>query len=76
MLSEQEKIECKQNRLDMIKDIRTLMVASGKKFDIKVARRMSSANAVNSKLGTDIKDNDLHYQEYRDRLLRIWLSEL
>lgn len=76
MLNEQEKIECKQNRLEMLKDIRTLTVVKNRKFDIKTARRMCSAHAVNNALGTEVKDSDLYYQKYRDKLLRVWFEAL
>jgi len=76
MMSEQEKIDCKQNRLNMIKDIRTLAVAKRKKFDIKMARRMCSTQAINTALSIEDKENDLNYNKYRDKLLVVWLDAL
>lgn len=76
MLSEDQKLQCKQNRLDMLKDIRTLSIAKGLVFDVKKARRLTSASSINAALGEEVKDNDLFYPKLRDRLLVLWLGAL
>lgn len=71
-----QKIECKQARLDMLRDIRTLCLAKGASFDINKARKMCSKYYISQLLEREESQPDANYPRLRDELIPLWYGRL